>query len=478
MVQRDPQARNSHQLTKAATGIRGFDEITEGGLPKGRPSLVVGGPGCGKTVFGMQFLAHGAEEYDEPGVFISFEVSAEHLLKDFNSMDMDLDKLIEENKIRIVHFDLGETEVFQTGSFSLEGIKIAISQAVKATGAKRIVLDTLEKFYDILPKSRTLRLELGNLFNWLKGQDLTTIITGEQGDQTLTERGFEAYLSDCVVLLDHRIENQISKRRLRVIKYRGSQHGRDEYPFVIGSDGIWVFPITSATLDYPITDERISTGISGLDDMFGGKGYFRQSTILLVGKSGTGKSTLAASFAEAACERGESVCYFTFEESPSQVTRNMKSVGIDFEPYLEKGNLKLLAFRPSFRGLEEHLIFLQKTIADFQPTVVVLDPITSFIDIGSLIQVKSMIARFIDLLKKNKITILMTVLVTGSDSPEESEVGISSLMDTWIAIDYLMIDGIREKSLFVVKSRGMDHSRRMHLLDISSDEISVEPVQC
>ena len=474
MVQKENSQNANDKLVKARTGICGFDQITHGGLPNGRPTLIAGGPGCGKTVFGMQFLVSGAAQYNEPGIFVTFEVSPEHLQQDFRSMKVPLNEMIDEGKIKFSHIDLGEAEILEAGDFTLDALKLRLKAAIRSIGAKRIVLDTMENLYSILPESTVLRREIGKFFEWIRQQGLTAVITGELGEYSLTQQGFEAYVSDCVVFLDHRITEQISKRRLRVVKYRGSEHGEDEYPFVISERGISVFPITSTTLTHTAPKERLSTGLKSLDAMFDGQGYFRNSAILVAGKAGTGKSTLSAVFAKAACERGEDVLYLAFEESPSQIIRNMRSVGVDMQYCVDSGRMIIRAFRPTLRGLEEHLISFNQTIRDIDPNVVIMDPITSFIDIGSPIEVKSMLARVLDSLKSQNITSMMTVLTSGLESPEETEVGVSSLMDTWVALDYVMHGQDRQRAIYVVKSRGMDHSTEKRRLKISSKGVTVQ----
>lgn len=475
MDQKNNSRNTNPNFIKALTGIHGFDQITHGGLPCGRPTLVAGGPGCGKTVFGIQFLVSGAAQYDEPGMLVTFEVSPEHLQQDFLSMQVPLKEMVEAGKVKISHIDLSGAEILETGDFSLDALKLRLKAAIQSIGAKRIVLDTMENLYAVLPDSTVLRREMGKFFEWIRELGLTAVITGELGENALTQHGFEAYVSDCVVFLDHRIADQISKRRLRVVKYRGSKHGEDEYPFVISERGISVFPITSTTLEHAAPEERLSTGLESLDAMFGGQGYFRNSAILVAGKAGTGKSTLSAVFAKAACERGEDVLYLAFEESPAQIIRNMRSVGVDMQTCVDSGRMIIRAFRPTLHGLEEHLISFNQTIRELDPSVVIMDPITSFIDIGSPMEVKSMLARVLDSLKSQNITSMMTVLTSGLQSPEETDVGVSSLMDTWIALDYVMRGQDRQRTIYVVKSRGMDHSTEKQRLKISSKGVTVQP---
>jgi len=461
-------------LAKSRTGIQGLDEITAGGLPVGRPTLICGGPGCGKTVMAMEFLVRGALEFNEPGVFLSFEESKQGLIQNFRSMGFDLEALIDEGQLKINEIDLDQGEIFVAGGFSLDGLFIQIEHSIAEIGAKRIVLDTIGKFFSVLSDSAGLRHEISRLFDWLREKGITAVITGERGNQQLTRHGLEEYVSDCVIFLDHRVVEQISKRRLRVVKYRGSNHGVDEYPFLIGQDGITVFPITSATLDHDVGQERVSTGVESLDEMFGGTGYYQGSTVLVTGKAGTGKSSLSAAFVAAACERGERALYFAFEESSSQIVRNMRSVDIDLQPYVEKGLLEIHAFRPSLRGLEEHLISITKTVDALAPSCVVMDPISGMINIGSQHEVKSMLTRVLDMLKSRGITLFFTSLTPGTSDPEVTEADVSSLMDTWIALDYSYQDRTRTRTIYVVKSRGMSHSPQKNKFVISSEGLSVE----
>ena len=469
--------KESFHLEKAPTGIRGLDKITRGGLPAGRPTLVCGGPGCGKTVLSMEFLVRGALEYDEPGLFLSFEENKTGLIQNFHSMGFDLEALMDKGQLKISEINLDHGEIIEAGDFSLDGLFIQIEHNIDAIGARRIVLDTMGKFFSVLSDSATLRREISRLFDWLREKGMTAIITGERGDQQLTRHGLEEYVSDCVIFLDHRVEDQISKRRLRIVKYRGSAHGVDEYPFVIGQQGITVFPITSATLDHDVDQKRVSTGVESLDEMFGSKGYYKGSTVLVTGKAGTGKSSLSAAFVAAACERGERALYFAFEESPSQIVRNMRSVGLDLQPSIEKGLLEIHAFRPSLRGLEEHLISITETVDAFNPSCVVMDPISGMINIGSRHEVKSMLTRVLDRLKSRGVTLFFTSLIPGTSNPEVTESDISSLMDTWIALDYSYQDRTRTRKIYVVKSRGMDHSSHKNRFVINSEGLSVEGIE-
>ena len=378
---------------KSPTGIKGLDEITNGGLPKGRPTLVCGAAGCGKTLFAMEFLVRGATQYNEPGVFMSFEETAEELTKNVASLGFDLNRLAASKRLLIDYVRVERSEIEETGEYDLDGLFIRLEHAIDSIGAKRVVLDTVESLFAGLPNPLILRAELRRLFRWLKDKGMTAIITGEKGDNTFTRHGLEEYVSDCVIFLDHRVTDQLSTRRMRIVKYRGSTHGTNEYPFLIEEKGISVLPITSIGLNHPVSTQRISTGIPRLDTMLGGKGYFRGSSILLSGTAGTGKTSAAASFIDAACRRGERCIFFAFEESSAQIIRNMRSVGIDLEPWVTKGLLKFHAERPSVYGLETHLLTMHKAINEFKPAVVVVDPITNLISAGNPLDVKSMLTR-------------------------------------------------------------------------------------
>jgi circadian clock protein KaiC len=447
-------------LPKAATGIRGFDAITQGGLPRGRPTLICGGPGCGKTIFGVEFLVRGIEQSGEPGVFIAFEETADDLAKNVASLGYDLERLRETKKLAVdyVHLDPGDME--EAGGYTLDGLFVRLDLAVRSIKAKRIVIDTLEVLLGALKDAPTVRAELQRLFRWLKERGLTAIITAERGEGALTKHALEEYVSDCVILLDQRIDDLMSTRRLRVVKYRGSSHGANEYPFLIDEQGFSVLPMTSVQLDYEVSRDTASTGIPDLDVMLDGKGYFRTSTILVSGGAGTGKSAISASMVNAACARGEKVILFALEESPSQIVRNMASVGLDLKKWLNKGLLSIRATRPSFYGLEMHLLTMHKEVAAFQPRLVVLDPISSLINAGSPRDVKSMMVRLFDSLKMQQITGLMTYL-TATGRMEETEAGISSLIDTWLEVRDLEMHGERTRALYVIKSRGMAHSNQV-----------------
>src|SRR5659263_465423 len=448
-------------LPKCQTGIRGLDEITDGGLPKGRPTLVCGNAGCGKTLLAMEFLIRGAVQYNEPGVFMSFEESSEELSQNVASLGFDLNDLSARKKMFLDYIRIERSEIEETGEYDLEGLFIRLNHAIDSIGAKRVVLDTIESLFGGLSNETILRAELRRLFRWLKAKGVTAIITGEKGEGTLTRHGLEEYVSDCVILLDNRVEGQISTRRLRIVKYRGSSHGTNEYPFLIDEQGMSVLPITSLGLQHDVSTERISSGIPRLDTMLGGKGYYRGSSVLVSGTAGTGKTSISASFANAACSRGERCLYFAFEESSAQLTRKMRSIGIDLEPWIKQGLLDIYAVRHTIYGLEMHLVKMYKLINEFKPKVVIIDPITNLITVGSETEVKSMLSRLIDFLKANQITSLFTNLSHASGPLELTEFGISSLMDTWLLLRDIEIGGERNRGLYILKSRGMAHSNQI-----------------
>jgi len=450
-----------HRLEKAPTGIRGFDEITQGGLPKGRTALVTGGPGTGKTMFAMEFLVKGATEFGEPGVFVSFEETADELIANSASLGLSLPELCDANLLYMDYVRVERSEIEESGEYDLEGLFIRLSHAINSVGARRLVLDTIETLFSGLSNVSILRAELRRLFRWLKDKNISTIVTGERGAESLTREGLEEYVSDCVILLDHRVTDQVSTRRLRVLKYRGSEHGTNEYPFLISDRGFMVLPITSVKLDYAVGEERVSSGIPRLDAMLGGKGFYRGSLILVSGTAGTGKTTVAASFADAACRRGEKTMYFAFEESAQQVVRNMRSIGLDLEQWTGKGILKIVGQRPTIHGLEHHLMSMQFMIDDFRPTTVVVDPVTNLSQVGSLRDVRLMLSRLVDYLKARNITILFTSLTQGGTDAELTDVGISSLADSWMKLQNLEAGGERNRGISILKSRGMSHSNQV-----------------
>lgn len=461
---------------KSPSGIRGLDEIVEGGLPTGRPTLVCGIAGCGKTLLAMEFLVRGATEYHEPGIFMSFEESAEDLIQNVASLGFDLPKLIDDKKIFIDFVYFEKNEIEETGEYDLEPLFIRLGSAIDSLGAKRVVLDTVESLFSGLSNESILRAELRRLFRWLKMRGVTAIITGESGAaNSLTRHGLEEYVSDCVIFLDHRIDDQVSTRRMRVVKYRGSVHGTNEYPFLIDKNGITVFPITSLTLDHRVSEERISTGIERLDAMFEGKGFYRGSSILVSGTPGTGKTSIAASFANATCRDGKKCLYFAFEESPFQIARNMYSIGLDLQKWVDAGLLQFHSSRPSLFGLESHLAVMFTMIRDFQPEVVVVDPISNLLSVSDERNVQSMFTRLIDYLKSRQITGLMTNLAHPGGE-EQTKAGISSLMDTWILLQLLEANGERNRGLYVLKSRGMAHSNQIREFILSRNGVTlIEP---
>jgi len=460
-------------IEKCPTGIRGLDEITNGGLPKGRPTLICGGAGSGKTLFAMEFLMHGAIKYGEPGVFMTFEETPQDLAKNFFSLGFDLPEMMSRGLIETDHVSITRGEIEETGEYDLEGLFIRLGAAIDAIGAKRVVLDTIEALFSELPNATILRAELRRLFLWLKERGVTAIVTGESGDKTLTRYGLEEYVADCVILLDFRIVEQIATRRLRIVKYRGSAHGADEYPFLIDEDGISVLPITSLGLDYPVSKERISTGVPKLDAMLGGKGFFRGSTILLSGTAGTGKTSLSGTFADAACRRGERCLYFAFEESPRQIIRNMESIGLDLDQWVKKGLLKFHSARPTLCGLEMHLVTFHKVIEAFKPRIFIVDPISNLINAGTAPEVKSVLTRLIDYLKMNKISTFLTDLTHFGSSLERTSEEISSLIDTWLLLRDIELKGERNRGLYILKSRGMNHSNQIQEFLITNQGIDL-----
>jgi circadian clock protein KaiC len=448
-------------LPKAPTGIKGLDEITGGGFPRGRPTLVCGSAGCGKTLLATEFLVRGATEQGEPGVFIAFEETAAELAQNVRSLGFDLDKLIRQKKLVVDFVHVDRNEIDETGEYDLEGLFIRLNAAIDSIGAKRVVLDTIEALFSGLQNEGILRAELRRLFRWLKDKGVSAIITGERGGGTLTRRGLEEYVSDCVILLDHRITDQVSTRRLRIVKYRGTTHGTNEYPFLIDEDGFSVLPVTSLGLDHDVSNERISSGVPRLDAMLGGKGYYRGSTILVAGTAGTGKTSLAAHFVKAACDRGERCLYFSFEESPGQLTRNMRSIGIDLRQCTEHGLLQIHSARATAFGLEMHLARMHKVIDATAPKNVVIDPVGSLINAGTRQDASFILLRLIDYLKSSKITTLLTNLTSGGAALERTDVDISSIVDTWLLLRDIELNGERNRALYVLKSRGMRHSNQL-----------------
>ncbi|MFC6222716.1 circadian clock protein KaiC [Hymenobacter artigasi] len=450
------------QLPKAPTGIDGLDEITEGGLPLGRPTLICGSAGCGKTLMGIEFLVRGILDFNEPGVLMAFEETAQELAANVASLGFDLKDLQERKMLRLDHVHVDRSEIEETGEYDLEGLFIRLGHAIDSIGAKRVVLDTIEALFSGFPNQGVLRSEIRRLFHWLKDKGVTTIITAERGDGTLTRQGLEEYVSDCVILLDNRVIDQITTRRLRVVKYRGSTHGTNEYPYLITENGISVLPVTSLRLDHAVSSHIVSTGIPALDEMFGLRGYYEGSSVLITGTAGTAKTTLAAGFAEKICQDGGRCILFAFEESPAQLLRNMASIKINLQEHVTSGQLLIEASRPTLNGLEQHLVTLHRLVREFKPTAVVIDPITNLISVGNKNEVRSMLTRLIDFLKVNGITALFTALVNGHGFQQEmTDEGVSSLVDTWISVRDLEGVGERNRGLSILKSRGMAHSNQV-----------------
>ena len=455
-------------IKKAPTGIQGLDEITDGGLPYARPTLICGGAGSGKTLLAASFLVNGIEQFDEPGVLMTFEENGDEIASDVASLGFDLPALIEAGKLCVDYVRIERSEIEETGEYDLEGLFVRLDHAIRSVGAKRVVLDTIESLFSGLGNSNILRAELRRLFRWLKDKGLTAVITAERGEGTLTRQGLEEYVSDAVILLDHRVNEQVSTRRLRVVKYRGSHHGTNEYPFLIDRLGLSVLPVTSLGLGHEASNDRLSSGVRELDEMLDGRGFFRGSTVLVSGTAGTGKTSLAAHFADAACRRGERVLYFLFEESPRQLIRNMRSIGIDLQPWVDGKLLHFQADRPSRAGLESHLAQMYQHVRDFQPSVTIVDAVTNLLSVGTQNDVHAMLMRVIDYLKMSGVTGLFSSLTPGKNESEETEAGISSLMDSWIVMTIDEIERERRRAIRILKSRGMAHSNRVHEFAITN----------
>ena len=467
---------NGKRLEKARSGIVGFDEVTNGGVPKGRPTIVCGGPGCGKTMFAVEFLVRGAMQYGEPGVLMTFEETSEEMTKNVASLGFDLKGLAARKKLVLEYVRIEPSEIEETGEYDLEGLFIRLQHAVDSIGAKRVVLDTVEAIFSGFSNTGMLRAEIRRLFRWLKDRGLTTVVTAEKGEGTLTRYGLEEYVSDCVIFLDHRVTEQISTRRMRVVKYRGASHVADEVPFLIDERGFSVMPSSSMKLNHVVSNERVSSGVKDLDDMLEGKGFYRGSSILVSGTAGSGKSSLAAHFAQQTCRDGERCLYVALEESPAQAMRNMRSIGIDLEKHVRKGLLRFEAWRPTQSGLEMHLLHIHKLVEQHKPASVVIDPLTSLM-VGSTNQLHSMLMRLIDFLKTQRITAFFTALTSGRNKEiEESDVGISSLVDTWIFARDVELNGERNRCIHVLKSRGMANSNQIREFMMSKDGIRLLPV--
>jgi circadian clock protein KaiC len=463
------------QLRKALTGIVGFDEVTSGGLPEGRPTIVCGGPGCGKTMFAMEFLVRGAKEFGEPGILMTFEETSDEMARNVESLGFDLEALVRRKKLIVDYVRVEPSEIQETGEYDLEGLFIRLQHAVDSIGAKRVVLDTLEAIFSGFSNTGTLRAEIRRLFRWLKDRGLTTVVTAERGEGTLTRYGLEEYVSDCVVALDHRATDQMSTRRMRIVKYRGTSHGTDEYPFLIDKKGFSVIPLSSIRLEHKVSTGRISSGVKDLDAMLGGQGFYKGASVLISGTAGSGKSTLAAHFANESCRNRRRCLYIAFEESAAQATRNMRSVSIDLAQHIENGKLQFQAWRPTQHGLEMHLLRIHDLIDKFKPEVVIIDPITNLVS-ANVKEVHGMLMRLLDFLKDRQVTAMFVSLTGDRKAEEQTEVGISSLTDTWILLRDLELNGERNRCLYVLKSRGMAHSNQIREFVMTSQGVRLLPV--
>ena len=465
----------SHGISKSPTGIGGFDDLTLGGVPSGRPTLVCGSAGCGKTLFATTFLIHGARDYDEPGVFVTFEERPADIVSNVASLGFALDNLVDDQKIAFEYIALERSELAEAGDYDLEGLFLRLELAIDSVGAKRVVLDTIESLFSVFSNEAILRAEIRRLFDWLRDRGMTTVITAERGEGSLTRQGLEEYVSDCVILLDHRVQNQVSTRRLRIVKYRGTAHGTNEYPFLIDQDGFSVLPVSSLGLDHKVSEDRICSGIADLDDMLAGRGFHRASSILVSGVAGSGKSSIAASFVDAACAAGERALYFSFEESADQAVRNMRSIGMDLGRWIASDRLGYIATRPTFYSLEMHLAVMLREVTKFDPSLVVLDPISSFLESGDRMEIQSMLLRIVDFLKSRGVTAVFTHLMHGQDGRVETDAGLSSLMDAWILLLNREVNGEFNRELYLLKARGLSHSNQVREFIMSDDGIKLVP---
>lgn len=476
MVKQRKASERDAALQKCPTGIRGLDEITGGGLPRGRPTLICGAPGCGKTLLAMEFLVRGIRDFGEPGAFMAFEETAAELAQNVASLGFDLEALIRRKLLAVDYVEVERSQIEETGKYDLEGLFVRLNAMIEGVGAKRVAIDSLEALFASLPNEAILRAELRRLFRWLKTKGVTAVISAEQGSNALTRHGLEEYVSDCVIALGHRVAGQIATRRVRVVKYRGSAHGTNEYPAMIDERGLSVLPISSLGLAYDVSAQRVSTGIARLDTMLGGRGYFRGSSVLASGTAGTGKTSLATAFADGTCRRGERCLYLAFEESPAQIVRNMSSISFDLGKWVRKGLLRFHAVRPTVYGLEQHLVAIHKLVEEFRPATVIVDPVSNLTSIGAGNDINAMLMRVIDFLKSNGITGLFTSLTVGATEVEQTEVGISSMMDTWLLLRSVEISGERNRLLFILKSRGMGHSNQVREFVISDHGIDLKDV--
>ena len=462
-------------IRKSPTGISGFDELTHGGLPAGRPTLVCGTAGCGKTLFASTFLLNGASKFGEAGVFVTFEERPTDIVSNVASLGFDLQAMVDSGMIAIEHIAIDPAELAEVGDYDLEGLFLRLEFAIDQVGAKRIVLDTIESLFSAFTNPAILRAEIRRLFDWLKEKGITAVITGERGDGSLTRQGLEEYVSDCVILLDHRVQNQISTRRMRIVKYRGSAHATNEIPFLIDQDGFSVLPVSALGLGHHVSTERISSGVPDLDAMLSGGGFYRGSSILLSGVAGSGKSSLAACFAAAACRAGERALYFSFEESAEQTVRNMRSIGIDLQPHIDSGALRYTAARPTLYSLEMHLAVILREIERVKPSIVVLDPISAFIGSGDGLEVHAMMLRIVDYLKSAQITAVFNHLTDVLEGSARTEVGLSSLMDAWILLLNRESGGEFNRELYLLKARGISHSNQVREFVMSNSGIRLVP---
>ncbi|MGZ8724276.1 MAG: circadian clock protein KaiC, partial [Aeromicrobium sp.] len=440
-----------------------------------RSTLICGPAGCGKTLLAMEFLVRGITQFDEPGVFVSFEETADDLVANVASLGFDLAQLESDDQLVIDHIDVVCGELEEAGDWDLDGLFVRIGAAIDKVGAKRVVIDTIETLFGAFSNTAILRSELRRLFGWLRDRGVTSVITGERGDGTLTRHGMEEYVSDCVIVLDHRVTEQTSTRRLRILKYRGSLHGTNEYPFLIGATGVSVLPITSLGVRHTVSAEQMSTGVARLDSMLGDGGFYKGSTVLVSGTAGTGKSTLAAQYCDVSCRRGLKALYFAFEETEAEIVRNMSSVGIDLRQWVDAGLLQFQCFRPSLLGLEAHLFGLQKVVGEFGPAVVVIDPISDLVALGTGADVSAMLTRQVDFLKATGVTALFTSLNYNGEL-SQAEQQMTSLADTWLQVKTMEGNGEHNRLLYVLKSRGMATSNQIREFLLTNQGIELADV--
>ena len=459
-----------------STGVKGLDDVLGGGIPQGHAMLLVGKPGTGKSILSMEYLLHGIELHKENGVYISFEESEKQIISNAASFGWKFEEMVKKNKLAISYIDMQPEQMRTVGDYDLSALILRVKGAIKKVNARRVVIDGINNLLSTFDDERIIRSDLLRLIREIKEVNATIFITGERGHDSWSKMGFEEYLADGLMHLDNRTDGNYQTREIQVVKCRGINHYTGKSPFIINSEGMSIRPLITADFDYKVLKSRVSTGIADIDNMLGGKGLYRGSTVYITGPSGAGKTSISSSFANGACSRGERALFLAFEESSDQIIRNMKSIGLSLDKWVNEKLLYFYTARATTNSLEGHLDNIMTMVREVEPTCVVLDPISAFRPIANENETKLMLIRLNDYLRARKITTVFTALSSDGEYSEHADVQLSSIADTWIVVRIMDYKGERNNVMQLMKSRGMSHSRQMKEMYFTGNGLKLQNV--